>query len=99
MSLSEKKQLKPLLSIVLFTLTLFTIAFFRLETRRVGYTVLKMSQQKDEIKSSYQRELIRLAKINDPSHLQQLAMSNSALRKAKRGQIIQMTTAGIAVSQ
>ncbi len=99
MSLNEKKQLKPLISIILFTVTLFSIAFFRLETRRVGYTVLKMSNEKNEIKNSYQSELIRLAKINDPGNLQRLAMTHSSLRKAKRGQIIQMTTAGIAVQQ
>ena len=99
MSFKESGQMKPLLSIFIFILCLFILVFFRMESRRLGYTVLKMTHSANKMKSNYQSELVKLARINDPQNLQHYAMSTLTLKKAKQGQIIHMTEEGFAVSQ
>lgn len=97
--MSRSNTLKPFLSVVLITLTLFTLAFFKMEIRRVGYSVLKLSREEKRLRDRHRQQVVQLAHVTRPERLRSLAQSRLTLRKAESGQIIQMTEMGIALKQ
>jgi cell division protein FtsL len=92
--LTSKSDTKAFLSLAVIILTLFSIAFFHMEERRVGYQVYYLSKEfkkQDQIKRL--RE-IELAKLSKPSHLMQIAKSRLTLRQPDMHQIIHIAGSG-----
>lgn len=97
MSERQIQNLKPVLSIFLLTATLFTVAFFKMEIRRVGYSILKLSQQERQLRENYRLHSISLTQMTRPFRVQQLVQNRMAFRQAEKGQIIYMTEQGAIV--
>jgi len=99
MSRQQFEEIKPFISVLLIVMTLLGVVFFKMEIRRVGYSVLKLSREEKRLKNQQREHALRLAKIVRPERLQSLAQSQLTLKKASKGQIIQMTNQGIALRQ
>jgi cell division protein FtsL len=99
MSQKTMDDLKPFFSMGIIIITLFTVVFFKMEVRRVGYVVLKLARQERRLRDQHREQIVQLAKITRPERLQNVAQSRLTLKAAERGQIIQMTDHGIALKQ
>ena len=93
------QELKPFFSVVIIIVTLFSLVFMKMEVRRLGYTVLKLSREERRWRDYEREEKIRLAKVTRPDRVQKVAQDRLTLRKAGAGQIIQITAQGIALEQ
>lgn len=99
MSHDDIKALKPFLSLVIIVTTLFTVAFMKMEVRRLGYMALKTSKQYKTLKDQRLVKTMELARITRPDHVRSYAMSRLTLSEARNGQIIQLSGSRIAVPQ
>lgn len=92
-------DLAPFVSVAIIALALFFLAFSKMEVRRLGYSVLKFSRQERSLRDLERDAVIRLAKATRPERLALVAESRLTLRRAEKGQIIQMTENGVALEQ
>ena len=91
MSKEKVFQLKPLLSVLIIVISLFSLAFFQMEERRLGYNLLKLNRDHRE-KLEQKRSLeVQLAKITKPQLLDQVAQSRLTLKKLQSNQIIHLS--------
>jgi hypothetical protein len=82
--------MKSILSVFLIITTLFSIVFFKMEERRIGYEILKLNQTLRQ-----QRELIihketSLLKLTRPNFVEKLAENKLTLKRANPNQFIHM---------
>ncbi len=92
-------DIAPFMSVAIIALSLFFVAFAKMEVRRLGYGVLKLSREERSLRDSERDAMIRLAKATRPERLALVAESRLTLRRAQKGQIIQMTENGLALEQ
>lgn len=93
------EEFKPFVSLVLLIFTLFTVAFLKMEVRRVGYLVLKETKQHKQLKDDHRLKVMELARLTRPDHVRRFAMSKLTMGEARNGQIIQLVGERIAVPQ
>jgi hypothetical protein len=93
------QDLAPFVSVAILALALFFLAFSKMEVRRLGYSVLKFSREERSLRDLERDAVIRLAKATRPERLALVAESRLTLRRAEKGQIIQMTENGVALEQ
>jgi cell division protein FtsL len=91
--------LKPFLSILLLVSTLFSLVFLKMEVRRMGYSVLKASQEFHKLEDHHRMMSMEYARLTRPEHVRKYAMSHLTLNDARNGQIIQLTGQKIALPQ
>ena len=89
----------PFASVAILALALFFLAFSKMEVRRLGYSYLKLSREERSLRDLERDAMIRLAKATRPERLALVAESRLTLRRAEKGQIIQMTENGVALEQ
>ncbi len=89
----------PFASVAILALALFFLAFSKMEVRRLGYSALKLSREERSLRDLERDAMIRLAKATRPERLALVAESRLTLRRAEKGQIIQMTENGVAFEQ
>lgn len=92
-------ELKPFLSILLIIASLFTMAFFKMEVRRMGYSVFSASRSFKLLRDYHRSQVIEYAQITRPDRVRHLAVSRLTLNDAQVGQIIQMVGSQIALPQ
>jgi hypothetical protein len=86
----QSPHLKPYLSVLAIVLTMFVMVFFKMETRRLGYTALKMNQDFQKVQDELRLEKISYAKNVRPERVRTYAVNKLTLNDPRRGQIIQM---------
>lgn len=91
--------MKPFLSLSVIIATLFTVAFMKMEVRRMGYTVLKESRRNKILKDEQRLKTMNYARSVRPDHIRRYAISHLTLNEARVGQIIQLVGQRIAVPQ
>lgn len=92
----NKSDLKPFLSVILIIVSLLCIVFSKMEVRRQGYLLLKTSRlYKTRLEERRMNEMV-LAKLTRPDRIEQYAQNRLSLRRADRGQIIQLAGQTIA---
>ena len=99
MSQQKVKTIKPFLSVLLVMGFLFTFAFIKMENRRLGYSFMKLAQKEKSLRNKQRQKSIKLARMTGPQRVQFLATQKLPLKKARSGQIIQMTGGGLAFIQ
>lgn len=106
MKMQTKSQLKeqlnsarPFMSVLIFIMSLFVIVFFKMEVRRMGYAVLRLSRF-EKIAADHRRERILIyAKLVRPDRIEHIAQKQLFLSRPQSGQIIQMSGEHIALAQ
>ncbi len=92
-------QFKPLASVLIIIVALFTMVFFQLEVRRMGYVVLKQAIRYKSLEDHYQLQSLRLTRILRPEHLQSVAINQLTMDEPLPGQVIHMSGSNIALRQ
>ena len=90
-------SIKPILSCVIVILAMMTVVFAKMEVRRLGYAVFKLAQKERDLTDEYLKRQIFLAHLNSPERIEHLARTRLNLKKAKKGQIIQLIAGRIAL--
>ncbi|HVK61948.1 MAG TPA: hypothetical protein VM432_10375 [Bdellovibrionales bacterium] len=99
LSASWYREWAPFISLGVAVICAFTVVFCKMEVRRMGYSVLKLTREERRMRDTERQQSIQLAKITRPERLQAIAEARLTLKKAQSGQIIQMTERGIALRQ
>jgi hypothetical protein len=91
MTASRRQSWRPFLSVLIITVTLFTIVFVHMEIRRMGYALLNLAQTEREARDLHRERSVRYAELTGPQHLRRMAQARLDVKAATQGQIIQMT--------
>lgn len=92
-------DLAPFFSVAIIAICLFFIAFTKMELRRMGYSIWKLSREERSLRDQEREVTIRLAQATKPERLASVAKRRLTLRRAEKGQIIHMTESGLALEQ
>ncbi len=90
------REMAPFASVMIGVGCLFAMVFCKMEVRRMGYSVLKLSREERQMRDQERQQMIQLAKMTRPERLQDVAEHRLTLKKPESGQIIQMTEQGVA---
>ena len=90
-SLEWKQDLKPFLSVLFIISTLFILAFMRMEERRLGYVILKLTHTQRQVVEEKRTKTMELARLMRPQHVEKMAQSHFTLKKIQSNQIIHLT--------
>jgi hypothetical protein len=91
MSSEELAPLKPFLSVFLIVSSMFIIVFAKMEERRIGYAVLKMTHEQHVVQEVKRTKVLQLAKMTRPEHVEAIAHDRFTLKKVQNNQIILLT--------
>jgi len=101
--MSERRErlndILPFFSVLIFVSTLFALVLLKMEVRRMGYSVLKASQEVRKLKDHQRLLSMEYARITRPEHVRKYAVSKLTLNDARNGQIIQLTGQKLAMPQ
>ena len=93
------KSYGPFFSISIVIVTLFLVAFMKMEVRRQGYVVLKEGRILKSLKDQHRLKTMEMARVTRPERIRSYAVSRLTMGEAKSGQIIQLVGDRISVSQ
>lgn len=99
MSRKQLNDLKPFISVVFVVTTLFLIVFAKMEVRRLGYGLLKISREYKSLEDQQRVLTIRIAKGIRAERVRDMAESKFTLSEASGGRIIQLTGDQVAIRQ
>jgi len=87
------------LSVLILVATLFGLVLLKMEVRRMGYSVLRASQEYRKLKDHNRLLAMDYARLTRPEHVRKYAMSHLTLGDARNGQIIQLAGEKLAMPQ
>lgn len=93
------REWAPFVSVSFLIFALFSVVLCKMEVRRMGYSVLKLTREERSLRDEQREQMIQLARMTRPERMQALAQARLTLKKAESGQIIQMTPQGVALKQ
>ncbi|MFN9066757.1 MAG: histidine kinase [Bdellovibrionales bacterium] len=79
MSSQNWQRQRPVLSVFLIILTLFSVVFLQMEERRLGYGLLKINQEARKSAERKKELEIQLARLTQPEVLENLAAKQFSL--------------------
>ncbi len=95
--MKTKYDLRPFLSVLLVIFTLLTIVFVKMEVRRMGYTLLKESRGLKSLTEEKRLKEMTYAQLTRPERIETFAERKLSLKKAVKGQIVQLSGERIAL--
>lgn len=99
MSYKSFEQVKPFISVLIIVASLFSIVFLKMENRRLGYSVLKLSRVEKHVKDEKRLLSMDFAKLTRPDRIEIYAKTVLDLKKATKGQVIQISGQKLAFVQ
>ncbi len=92
-------DLMPFFSVLIVVSTLFGLVLLKMEVRRMGYSVLKATQEFHKLKDHQRLMRMEYAHLTRPEHIRKYAVSHFTLNDAHNGQIIQLSGPKLAMPQ
>lgn len=92
-------ELLPFLSVLMLVATLFTLVILKMEVRRMGYAVLKSTQEYRKLRDHHRLMSMEYAQATRPERVRKYATSRLTLVDARNGQIIQLAGRTLAMPQ
>jgi len=92
-------EILPFLSVLLLVFTLFALVLLKMEVRRMGYVVLKLSQQQRQLIDHRRLMSMEYARLTRPDRVHHFATSRLNLNDSRNGQIIQLAGQKLAMPQ
>ena len=89
----------PFFSVLILVSTLFGLVLLKMEVRRMGYSVLKSTQEYRKLKDHQRLMSMEYAKLTRPETIRRYAVSHLTLNDARNGQIIQLAGQKLAMPQ
>jgi hypothetical protein len=99
MSRRRLHDLLPFFSVLILVATLFSLVFLKMEVRRMGYSVLKSTQEYKKLRDHYRLMSMQYAQLTRPELVRKYAVSKFSLNDARNGQIIQLAGEELAMPQ
>ena len=99
MSRRRINDLLPFFSVLILVATLFTLVFLKMEVRRMGYAVLKSTQEYKKLRDHQRLMNMDYARLTRPELVRKYAVSRLTLNDARNGQIIQLSGLELAMPQ
>jgi len=84
-----RKELRPVISLLIILVTFFAVAFFKINLRRFSYSLYQENKKFTQVQDEYYSNLRTYGKVTHTSRLENLAKRHS-LDKKKKGQVIQV---------
>ncbi len=94
--IKNQVNIKVLVGLVCIIATLFSIVLVRVETRRMGYEVVKLVNLEKKSLDQFQKKLTLLANLNDLSRVKKVAQDHLELGSPKKTQILYLPRASLA---
>ena len=88
--MKHRARYAPLLSIGLITATLLVVVITKMETRRLAYSLLKLSREEKLRLDDVRLMGMKFLNLTRPEYIEVYASRRLALQKAQKGQIIQL---------
>ena len=85
------KDILPFVSVLIFVATLFALVLLKMEVRRMGYSVLKLSHEYRQLQDRRRMMSMEYAGLTRPDRVRRYAVSHLNLNDSRNGQIIQLT--------
>src|SRR5437868_1614772 len=89
----------PFFSVLIFVATLFSLVLLKMEVRRMGYLVLKSTQEVRKLQDRQRFMAMEYARLTRPELIRKYAVSHFTLNDARNGQIIQLAGQKLAMPQ
>lgn len=89
----------PFFSVLIFVATLFSLVLLKMEVRRMGYSVLKSTQEYKALRDRHRMMSMEYAQLTRPDVVRKYAVSRLTLADAAQGQIIQLAGGELAMPQ
>lgn len=89
--------MKPFLSVFIVFSILFGVVFVKMENRRAGYLLLKLSREKRILDSEYHLQKMNFARLMRPDRVEKYASTYLELKRAGKTQVIQITSPRVVV--
>lgn len=89
--MSKKSDFRPFFSVLVIIFTMLTVVFSKMEVRRMGYSLLKESRILKVLQETKRLDQMKLASLTRPERIESLAQRNLSLRRAQKGQIVQIS--------
>lgn len=86
------RGLKPLISVIILVGTLMTLVILKMEERRRGYELLKLSRIEQSLMENEKKVNSQFAKLIKPQQIEKSAAQSSAFKRAENKQIIQLSS-------
>ena len=83
-------QLRPFLSIFIFIAMLLSVVFVKMESRRIGYSLLRKNRIEKSLIDDRRQLDMHFARLTRPGRIEHLATTKYEMKKAGRGQIVQL---------
>lgn len=99
MSRQRLNDILPFISVMIFVATLFSLVLLKMEVRRMGYLVLKSTQEYHKLRDRQRLMSMEYARLIRPEVVRKYAMSHLTLNDARNGQIIQLAGEKLAMPQ
>lgn len=99
MSRQRLNELLPFFSVLILVCTLFSLVLLKMEVRRMGYSVLKSTQEYRKLKDHQRMMSMEYARLTRPEQIRKYAVSHLTLNDARNGQIIQLAGQKLAMPQ
>lgn len=99
MSRQRLNDMLPFLSVLILVGTLFILVLAKMEVRRMGYSVLKSTQEYRKLRDHQRLMSMEYARLTRPEHIRKYAVSRLTLNDARNGQIIQLAGQKLAMPQ
>lgn len=99
MSRQRLNDIIPFFSVLILVATLFSLVLLKMEVRRMGYSILKATQQYRKLQDENRMFNMEYARLTRPEHVRKYALSHLTLNDARNGQIIQLAGDNLAMPQ
>ena len=99
MSKHRLNEMLPFFSVIILVATLFGLVLLKMEVRRMGYSVLKASQEYRKLKDHQRLMSMEYAKLTRPDLIRKYALAHFNIGDARNGQIIQLAGINLAMPQ
>lgn len=99
MSRQRLNEILPFLSVLILVSTLFSLVLLKMEVRRMGYSVLKATQEYRKLQDHNRMMSMEYARLTRPERVRKYALSHLTLNDARNGQIIQLAGEKLAMPQ
>lgn len=93
------QEMMPFFSVLMLVATLFGLVLLKMEVRRMGYLVLKSTNEYRKLRDQHRLMQMEYARLTRPDVVRRYAVSHLTLNDARVGQIIQLTGQKIAMPQ
>ena len=90
--------LRPLISFIIIITAMLTVVFFRMEVRRLGYEVFKLTQIEKKELDKYRKKQVQFYQLTRSDRISKLS-KNQGLDSAKPGQIVQLVADSAAIER